>query len=296
MQILWLRSFIAVAMKKSFSEAANEMFMTQSAISKHIKSIEQAICASLFDRNSRNLKLTQAGESFLGYAIKLLELYDEMLLSVQEFVDNNDQTIRIAQVTPYVAEFQQLISAFRKVNTGMELQLTETSATQALSLLDSAKTDFALVRTDTFCEYNHELIPFAKDEVYVLCSPQHPFAFSKEVSLCDVVREKLIVHPNAIEEFTGIFRNYIRGFKKFSTTVVTSSAKTTYDYIYSNVGICLSITPVANFVLDPDNSLARIPIKEKPYVQSGLLVRSGALNRTCKQLLDFISEKRKNFM
>ena len=85
MHIIWLRSFIAVAAKQSFSEAAANLFLSQSAVSKQIRSIEELICVSLFDRNAHSVKLTQAGEKFFSYAAKIVEQYDEMLESMRDF-------------------------------------------------------------------------------------------------------------------------------------------------------------------------------------------------------------------
>lgn len=71
---LLLKSFVAIAETGSFSQAAETVGRTQSAVSLQIKKLEQGLGHTLFERNNRNVSLTEEGEIFLGYARRILEL------------------------------------------------------------------------------------------------------------------------------------------------------------------------------------------------------------------------------
>ncbi|MEE3191346.1 MAG: LysR family transcriptional regulator, partial [Pseudomonadota bacterium] len=60
-----LKAFIAVAEQKSFSAAAESLYLTQSAVSKRIKQLEEQLGTTLFDRHNRTISLTEAGEALL---------------------------------------------------------------------------------------------------------------------------------------------------------------------------------------------------------------------------------------
>ena len=77
-----LRSFVAVADSGSFTAAGELVARTQSAISVQIKRLEELLDARVFERTSRSLALTPAGERLLGYARRMLALHDESLRAV----------------------------------------------------------------------------------------------------------------------------------------------------------------------------------------------------------------------
>ncbi len=74
-----LRSFVTIAKTGSMTRAAARLFMTQSAISMQIKRLETSLGLVVFDRTAQGMITTSAGEQLLGYAIKLLELNDEVV-------------------------------------------------------------------------------------------------------------------------------------------------------------------------------------------------------------------------
>lgn len=78
-----LRIFVEVTRLKSFSGAAENIFLSQPTISAHIKTLENEIGAPLFDRSQRELQLTEAGKILFQYAQELLETKEEALSAIQ---------------------------------------------------------------------------------------------------------------------------------------------------------------------------------------------------------------------
>lgn len=70
-----LKSFLAIARYRSFTAAADQLYISQSALSQQMKSLEQELGFTLFDRGSRQLALTEAGRSFYQSALKMQEVY-----------------------------------------------------------------------------------------------------------------------------------------------------------------------------------------------------------------------------
>jgi DNA-binding transcriptional LysR family regulator len=70
-----LKVFYTVAQRLSFTKAANELFITQPAVTKHIKELEQQLSVQLFKRNGNNIALTTAGKVLVQYADKIFQTY-----------------------------------------------------------------------------------------------------------------------------------------------------------------------------------------------------------------------------
>ncbi|MCR5784314.1 MAG: LysR family transcriptional regulator [Eubacterium sp.] len=92
-----IRCFLTVANNESFTKAAEEMFLTQQAVSKHIKKLEEELSAELFKRSTRSVELTETGEHFYQMFLKWSVEYDSMLQSIDKKTDDN--TIRIGMIS-----------------------------------------------------------------------------------------------------------------------------------------------------------------------------------------------------
>ena len=77
MELRQLQSLCAIVRLGSFSKAADELFITQPAISMHIKALERELGLDLFERTGRNVRLTQPGELFHEYSQRILRLVEE---------------------------------------------------------------------------------------------------------------------------------------------------------------------------------------------------------------------------
>ena len=79
-----LKSFLVIARYRSFTAAADQLYISQSALSQQMKSLEQELGFTLFDRGSRQLALTEAGRSFYRNAQQLQALYAHALSEGQQ--------------------------------------------------------------------------------------------------------------------------------------------------------------------------------------------------------------------
>ena len=94
MDIKQLRYFVEVARREHISDAALELNIAQSAISRQITQLER-IGVTLFKRSGRNIILTVEGRQLLSQATQILELMDKTIHSFQQHVSHNQQTIYI---------------------------------------------------------------------------------------------------------------------------------------------------------------------------------------------------------
>ncbi len=162
-----LRGFEAAARHLSFTRAAAELFVTQSAVSRQIKALEDQIGVPLFRRMNRTLELTEAGQALYrstGLALKLVDGAVEKLRA--------RPAARMLTVTATVS-FASLwlvprLAGFRKLHSGIDVRI---AADDALLELDRGDIDIAV----RFCEPGEApegAQPFAREEVFPVCSPK----------------------------------------------------------------------------------------------------------------------------
>lgn len=108
-----IEAFISVAKLKSFSKAANDIFLSQPTISSHISSLEKDLSVQLFDRTSKEVNLTPAGESFLEYAIDIINIRNNAISHVSCFNNNICGKLSLlASTTPCNSIVPKLILKF----------------------------------------------------------------------------------------------------------------------------------------------------------------------------------------
>jgi Transcriptional regulator len=91
-----LKAFIAVAEQKSFSAAAESLYLTQSAVSKRIKQLEEQLGTTLFDRHNRTISLTEAGEALLPRAQHILDLVSDTELELENISGDISGSLTLA--------------------------------------------------------------------------------------------------------------------------------------------------------------------------------------------------------
>ncbi|MBS1218004.1 MAG: regulatory protein, LysR:LysR, substrate-binding protein [Proteobacteria bacterium] len=187
-----LQVFHAVARQLSFTKAAEQLFMTQPAVTFQIKQLEEHLNTRLFERNHGRIALTPAGELVLGYAEKILTLSEELETRVGELTGDISGPLLLGASTT-IAEFflPQILGEFKAMHPHVQARMTvansETIETRIaehvldVGLIESAS-HLPGVQTEVCCE----------DVLVMICSPKYKMAKAKRVSAAEVAGEPFI--------------------------------------------------------------------------------------------------------
>lgn len=102
MEIKWLKTFIVAAQTENFRQTSEELFLTQPAITKHVKRLEEELQIELFHRQGKKVSLTPAGHQFFKYAQTIVQNYDECMKDFQAWKQGYNKKLVIA-VAPQIA-------------------------------------------------------------------------------------------------------------------------------------------------------------------------------------------------
>jgi DNA-binding transcriptional LysR family regulator len=135
-----LRSLVAVVEERGFSAAAKRVHRTQSAVSLQIAKLEERLNTKLLERTSRSLSLTAAGEIFVSYARRILELADEALLAVT--APEETTLLRVGFAEYLVPQhLHTLLARFRRAHPNCDLSLVLGSGSEMLDSMDRGELD-----------------------------------------------------------------------------------------------------------------------------------------------------------
>jgi DNA-binding transcriptional LysR family regulator len=189
-----LRYFITAAAAENMTHAAAQLFMTQPALSRQIKALENILGVELFTRTPAGLKLTEAGAAFLPQARRLLEQSAEAALSMRRFVECRNSSIAIGYIAPALPLFLQ--SALEKLAIQYpqtETKLFELSPGNQIEALREGRLDIALIGYGA-AEVKEEFKVTALRRIpLVIALPAaHPLAKKAGISLQQLKKEIFI--------------------------------------------------------------------------------------------------------
>lgn len=189
-----LRAFVTLARRGSFTLAAKELHLSQSAVSHSMKALETDLGCRLFDRMSKKVLLTQAGEQLLQHADKILS---EMLAareSITQLGKWGRGRLRVgASTTACQYILPEILSEFKKSYPQALITVEPGDTWEAMELLRNNQVDMALLlqpkRDDDF-----EFSPIFEDEMQFVMAPSHPWAKAGAVQREDVPRQQYILY------------------------------------------------------------------------------------------------------
>src|SRR5580658_7191063 len=177
-----VRSFLTVARVKSFTRAAAILNVTQPTLTVQIRRLEEALGATLFDRNTRSVELTRVARDLIPAFERTLQHFDAALESARDIATQERGIVRMA-VLPSVAAgvLPDAILSFREKRPNVIFDLKDVIAGQVLSLVQSEQVDFG-VMGGMVKAADVETVFEAQDRLHVVYPKGHPIARLKSVT------------------------------------------------------------------------------------------------------------------
>lgn len=148
MDLRHLETFVKITELKSFSKAAEELFLTQPTVSKQIIDLESYFKVKLIDRTKRNVSLTRAGELLLYYAKDFITLKKEMTEAIDAFKGLKAGSILVgASSIPGVYIIPQALNVFKQKYEGIKVKLTISDSKEIIRRMEQGEIDIGFVGT-----------------------------------------------------------------------------------------------------------------------------------------------------
>ena len=189
--------FIEVAVHLSFSKAADTMFMSQPAISKHIKALEAFYKTTLFERNGNAIYLTQGGQLLLNRLKEAKKIQNQLefeLSILKDHLKAKGQLKLGASTTVALYIIPKILSAFHQRYPDVKISLLNRNTDTIIKALSDQDIDIGIVegqKKKSAILYQ----PFLTDEVVAVCSAKSPIAKKRVLSI-----EEILQYPVVLRE------------------------------------------------------------------------------------------------
>ena len=235
-----LETFCRVAALKSFSRAADDLFLTQPTVSGHILSLERSLSLRLFDRTGREIRLTKAGEIFLRYASKILTVRKDLLNALSEFSQGIRGELSLgASTIPGEYLLPRLMGDFKREHPRFTLSLKISDTKDIVQELLQGHIEFGMIGA----KVDHPSLHYEKfeeDEIIVIAPSDHPLTRKRRVGFEDLLKEPWIIR----EEGSGtqmtverVLRKKGKSLKDFNVAIEMGSTSSVKEGVKAKLGL-----------------------------------------------------------
>lgn len=188
-----LKVFNTVAKRLNFTKAADELFITQPAVSKHIREIEVFYKTKLFERNGTRIQLTQAGNILLKYTDEILNLHKNIEFELAALTKDIRGVLKIGASTTVAQYFiPEYLASFKQKFPDLKISLIVNNTEHIENLLLENKINLGIVEGQSKRK-DIKYQPLAKDEI-VLCTSASNHSFKKMTLTCkDISQLPLVI-------------------------------------------------------------------------------------------------------
>ncbi len=195
MDIHHLKVFRAAARASSFTVAAQEISLSQSTVSLHIKQLEDELGCALFIRSRKHVSLSDAGRALLPYVDRIFAELKNGELTAREFSLSRRGTIRLGTGdTPLIYLLPKVLAKFRLRFPLIEVLVTTEVTEVVLQQLLAQTVDLGIIMSPAEALKSVEALPLIQEELVIILSTEHPLANKSVLTAQDLSDLPFISH------------------------------------------------------------------------------------------------------
>lgn len=268
-----MKAFVTIAELGGFTEAADALSLSQPALTRRIKKLEESLKVPLFERTTRKVILTPAGKLLLPHARALLGYMDNAILSVQELAAHQKGVIKISCIPTATFYFlPEVIRQFNILYPNIRIHIHEQATVDCLDSVMGGETDFGI-------NMSHVLnplitfMPLVEDPFILLCRDDHPLAAQTQVAWNALTAHRLIGVRKASSNRLLIEQEMAKNNQPLEWFYEVRHFSTAVGLVESGLGI--AALPRLAIPRHRNPSLVSIPLVE-PIIQRtiGLILRN----------------------
>ena len=236
-----LRAFCTVARTGKMTDAAEELFLSQSAVSLQVKALESALETTLFERRGPSIRLTPEGSKLLDMARPLVEEIDGLPARFHKEVRGSmeaGEVVIAAGESTIIYILPRLVSRFRERHPGIRVQMRNVTGRDGLAMIRDDEVDFAIgsmLDVPTDISYT----PMYTFDPALIMPIGHELADKPEITLEDIAPYGLILPPRRLTTWRLVDRVFQQHQVPFNVVLEVGGWEVIKRYVEANFGLSI---------------------------------------------------------
>ena len=231
-----LKVFEAVARRLSFSRAAEELHLTQPAVSTQIRTLEGHVGMALFEQLGKKIYLTQAGAELLHYCRAIIAQFDEADAAMAQLKGIAGGKLNVAVISAGDYFFPQLMVAFARQHSGVQLNLTVHNREELLGELAANRTDLAvMVRPPDDLDTQNDA--FAPHPYVIVGAPDHSLAARQRISMDELIKQPFVTREPGSDTWFSMQEAFGKHLDALQVAMEIKSTETIKQAVIAGIGL-----------------------------------------------------------
>ena len=231
-----LKVFETVARHLSFSRAAEELHLTQPAVSTQVRQLEEHAGLPLFEQLGKKIYLTTAGNEMLHYSRTIIQQLHEVDEAMSQLKGVSGGKLNVAVISAGDYFFPRLLAEFTRRYTGVELNLAVHNREELLHQLATNQTDLAVMvrpphETDAITE------AFAPHPYVIVAPPSHPLAGKRHIKMAQLAEEAFVVRERGSDTWNSMEEGFAGRLTNLKIAMEIKSTETIKQAVIAGMGI-----------------------------------------------------------
>ncbi|MEH6868250.1 LysR family transcriptional regulator [Priestia megaterium] len=289
MDIKQLIYFLTIAEEGNISKAAERLHMAQPPLSQQLKLLEEELGVILFERNTRRIQITDAGQLLQNRAQQIIELMEKTSKELNDLKEGSQGVLSIGTISSAGETLVPImVQNFHKVYPGVDFRIKESSTFEILELVKRGVVEIGVIRT-----------PFNLETFDYISLPEEPMMAAALDSLLDM--NKTSMNLDDLKGKPLLFHNrYANNIEEackksgFEPKVKCRIDDTRTMLNWASGGMGIALIPRDMRALIPDSNLRFIEIKEETLATKIIIIwrKNHYLSTPARHFLEFFKSKR----
>lgn len=289
MDIKQLIYFLTIAEEGNISKAADRLHMAQPPLSQQLKLLEEELEVLLFERNTRRMQITDAGQLLQNRAQQIIDLMEKTSKELNDLKEGSQGLLSIGTISSAGETLVPImVQNFHKVYPGVDFRIKESSTFEILELVKRGVVEIGVIRT-----------PFNLETFDYISLPEEPMMAAALNSLLEM--NKTSINLGELKGKPLLFHNrYANNIEEackksgFEPKVKCRIDDTRTMLNWASAGMGIALIPRDMMALIPDSNLRFIEIKEETLATKIIIIwrRNHYLSTPARHFLEFFKSKR----
>jgi LysR family transcriptional regulator for metE and metH len=281
-----LKVINAIEKNNSMTKAAEVLNLSQSALSHHLKELENNIGERVFERRNKKLWITEAGKKILATSEIILIELEKLELQLKAIKTGDEGVIKISTecYTTYTW-LPQLIRDFTKKFPKVQIQIIAEATRKPLQFLQNGQIDIAILSTKDGLSKSLKATHILKDELVVILHKENVLATKKVIHPKDLQNQSLFVYDSDDKDI-GLLQQVLKPNNILPAQIIKMQlTEVIIEMIKSNLGIAL----MSKWLTAPliNNDLVLLSFKDKYAIKNWQMVTYSSATEIQKKFIEF---------
>lgn len=275
MQIKALRVFCDIVEQRSFSEAAADNGVSQSAASQMVSHVEEEMGVKLIDRSQRPIALLPAGELFYRRCRKIVDQFENLEHELHDFAASESGQVSVASIYSVgLSHMNRCVQQFLADSPNSNVRVEYQHPDRVYQLVERGQVQLGIV---SYARDSRNLTATAwrEEEIALACAPQHPLANRESIKLSELHGQTMVGYDERLRIWTEIDRALAQAGAETNVVMRFDNTETMKRALEINAGLGLLPAPTLQREVEA-GTLIRIPIEAPGLIRPvGIIQKRG---------------------